>query len=238
MITFRQHIEIAKVISDEESINKYVDTLPLSERLLILRGIDEVYPLIDMGRRDLSNFDRFNFNITVDSLVLGQFIMIEQIVTGKTTFKTEAENDLAIAKLLIRPKSHMEFDNSDEDSEYKNEQMILDSDVRDIYAVLTKFLKNRDYVLFNQFSGVFYEVPDDDDFDEDISAEEKTSEQMFQQQWYWYSIVRMLAKEDITRYDDIYMLKMSTVMPEMSFLAQRNKIDSARQRQSEALRKL
>ena len=51
-------------------------------------------------------------------------------------------------------------------------------------------------------------------------------------------MVRMLAQEDITRYSEIYMLKMSTVMPEMSFIAQRSKIESARQRQGEAMRKL
>jgi hypothetical protein len=42
----------------------------------------------------------------------------------------------------------------------------------------------------------------------------------------------------VTKYDEIYMLKMSTVMPEMSYLAQKNKIDSAKQRQQEAMRKL
>ena len=57
--------------------------------------------------------------------------------------------------------------------------------------------------------------------------ESSTDESLFSQQWYWYSVVRMLANEDITKYDDIYMLKMSIVMPEMSYLAQKNKIESA-----------
>ena len=60
---------------------------------------------------------------------------------------------------------------------------------------------------------------------------------LFNQKWYWYSIVRTLANEDITRYSEIYMLPMSTVLPEMSYLAQRNKIESAKQRQSQAMRK-
>jgi hypothetical protein len=48
----------------------------------------------------------------------------------------------------------------------------------------------------------------------------------------------MLANEDVTKYDEIYMLKMSIVMPEMSYLAQKNKIESAEQRQQQAMRKL
>tara|TARA_R110000803_G_scaffold71519_1_gene134796 strand:- start:482 stop:1198 length:717 start_codon:yes stop_codon:yes gene_type:complete len=238
MITFRQHLEISKRLSSEKSISEYIDELPLSERIQIIRDIKEVYPLLNMADRSIEKLDKFNFNTTIDSLVLGQFIMLEQIITGKTAFNTEAENDLAIANLLIRPSSHLEFDNSNPDTEKENENMILDSDVRDVYTILTKFLKNRDYVLFKQFSGVFYEIPDEEEEDTETSQEEKTSEQVFQQQWYWYSVVRMLGQEDITKYDDIYMLRMSTVMPEMSFLAQKNKIDSANQRQSEALRKL
>jgi len=107
-----------------------------------------------------------------------------------------------------------------------------------VYAVLQKFLKNRDLVLFEQFKGVFYEVPDEEEDDEDSTEEERTAESLFQQQWYWYSMVRMLAKEDITKYEEIYMLNMSTVMPEMSYLAQKNKIEAARQRQQQALSKL
>ena len=48
----------------------------------------------------------------------------------------------------------------------------------------------------------------------------------------------MLAKEDITRYEEIYMLRMNLVMPEMSYIAQKNKIDSANVRQEQMTRKL
>ena len=51
-------------------------------------------------------------------------------------------------------------------------------------------------------------------------------------------MVRMLANEDITKYSDIYMLPMGIVLPEMSFLAQRSKIENARKRQEQAMRKL
>lgn len=237
MITFKQHIEISSVLSSEDSIDEYIQSLPLAQRINMIRSIEEVYPLKNMDAWDLSEFNQFNFSIRVEDLVLGQFIMLEQIITGKTKFKTEAENDLAIANLLIRPIHHQEFDNSNQEKEEVNKQNILNADVRDVYGVLTKFLKNRDYTLFKQFSGVFYQI-DDDEEDEEESADSKTSEQLFQQQWYWYSMVRMLAKEDITKYDEIYMLKMSVVMPEMSFLAQKSKIESASQRQAQAMRKL
>ena len=116
--------------------------------------------------------------------------------------------------------------------------MILSSSVQDIYSIVNIYLENRDFVLFKQFSGVFYELPDEDEETEEQEIEEKTNESLFHSQWYWYSMVRMLAKEDITKYDEIYMLKMATVLPEMSFIAQRDKIESANRRKQEALNKL
>jgi len=108
-------------------------------------------------------------------------------------------------------------------------------DVREAYWILNTFIENRDKILFNDFAGVFYEKPEEDDIED---AEEAVAKDKFSQQWYWYNIVRMLSGEDIHRYEKTYMLPMNVVLPEMSFLAQKNKIESARQRQSEAMRKL
>jgi len=239
MITFRQHIDISKSIKRDKSIFGYIANLEVSEKIQVTRDIAESYPLKNLPLESLSLNDKFKYTTDVMEMVLGQFIMTEQIITGKTNYETDAENDLALAELIIRPKHHQEFDNSDIGTEAKNKEDILNSDVREIYSVIYKYLDIREYVLFKQFAGVFYEVPDNKEDTEDEDEEsEKSGEDLFQQQWFWYSMVRMLANEDITRYEEIYMLKMSTVMPEMSFLAQKNKIDSARQRQSQAISKL
>jgi hypothetical protein len=237
MITFRQHLEISKYSNKDNGILEYISTLSPEDRVRTTRDIMATYPINMKG--DISEATKKKFNIYTDimGLVLGQFIMLEQIITGKTKYATDAENDLAIAQLILRPKHHNDFDNENTEDEAVNDEAILNTPVEDIYRILTKFLDNREFVLFKQFSGVFYEIPDEDE----EAEEEKgtaTAEQLFSQQWYWYSMVRMLAQEDITRYSEIYMLKMSTVMPEMSFIAQRSKIESARQRQGEAMRKL
>ena len=238
MIDFKTHIKLLSNLSDDSGIEDYLQELEPLERIKIARAIKEVYPI----REDkvITDYIKSNFSVTltVEEAVLGQFIMLEQIVTGKTKFKREYERDLAFAKLILRPKHHKEFDNEKVEDEIANEKAILDSPVQDIYSVINYYLDNRDFVLFKQFSGVFYEMPDDDEEITDDKKEEKTSENLFHNQWYWYSIVRTLAKEDITRYNEIYMLKMSTVLPEMSFLAQRDKIEKAQRRKQEALNKL
>jgi len=162
--------------------------------------------------------------------------MLEQIITGKTKLPDHLV-DLEIAKLVIRPEHHEDFDNDNIEDERNNQEDILNMDVREVYWILENFMNDRNKTLFKDFSGVFYDATEDEDEEEEI-VEDKTAEMLFNQQWYWYSMVRMLANEDITKYSDIYMLPMGIVLPEMSFLAQRSKIENARKRQEQAMRKL
>lgn len=237
MITFREHIEMSNNLSQEFGLSKYIESLEPAKRVRFIRDIRDVYPLKDNIGEHFEAMDKFKCYFKVDDLVLGQFIMIEQIITGKTKYDSDAENDFALAQLLMRPSKHELFDNEDSKLEQQNSEAILNTDVREVYAVLKRYLDDREFVLFKQFKGVFYEVNEDEDV-KDEEEIEKAGKELFQQQWYWYSMVRMLAQEDITRYEDIYMLKMNVVMPEMSYLAQKNKIEAAEQRQANAMRKL
>ena len=237
MITFREHIKISNSLSQEFGLSDYIESLEPAKRIRFIRDVRDVYPLKDNTAEHFEAMDKFKCYFQVDELVLGQFIMIEQIITGKTKYESDAENDFALAQLLMRPIQHELFDNEEPKVEQQNREAILNTDVREVYAVLKRYLDDREFVLFKQFKGVFYEVNEDEDV-QDEEDTDKAGKELFQQQWYWYSMVRMLAQEDITRYEDIYMLKMSVVMPEMSYLAQKNKIEAAEQRQANAMRKL
>lgn len=241
MIDFKTHIRLFEEANSKSDTDTYLDSLDAVERLNLNRSIEQTYPIQDTAY--VSDYIKEHFNVTetVESAVLGQFIMLEQIVTGKTTFSKDYQRDIAFAKLILRPKHHKEFDNSNLEDEIENEKNILSSPVQDIYSTINNYLDNRDHVLFKQFAGVFYEVRDDEEEDEEEelpTETNKTADALFRQQWYWYSIVRMLAKEDITKYEEIYMLPMRTVLPEMSFLAQRDKIESANKRMQAAMNKL
>ena len=233
MITLKQHIDLMEWISGGKSPSEYVQKLKPLEAIEFIRSSDVTYPVKECTKRP--RLDK-NYYTRVEDLVLGQFIMLEQIITGKTKLADHLV-DLEIAKLVIRPKHHNVFDNENQEDELKNQEDIFNMDVREVYWVLDSFIKARNKTLFEDFSGVFYDVNENEE-EEDNTVEEKTSEMLFSQQWYWYSIVRMLAQEDITKYEEIYMLPMSTVLPEMSYLAQKSKIESAKQRQEQAMRKL
>jgi hypothetical protein len=220
-------------ISVHGSAKHFLESMKPIDYLDFSRGLNECYPIKEKIRKPNTKKKVYT---SVNSIVLGQFIMLEQIITGKTKLPDHLV-DLEIAKLVIRPEEHDSFDNEDIEAEKKNQEDILNMDVREVYWILENFMNDRNKTLFKDFSGVFYDAMEEDDEEEEI-VEDKTAEMLFNQQWYWYSMVRMLANEDITKYSDIYMLPMSVVLPEMSFLAQRSKIENARKRQEQATRKL
>lgn len=237
MISLRTHIEITKKATSEESMFEVIKKLSVEERLNLIRESEDVYPLTSDIKPSIKYLEDFNVYTNIMDLHLGQFIMLEQIITSNEKYKEKVDNDLEIAKLIIRPKHHKEFDNEDQDAESKNLEDILNSSVTDVYGCINEYMKNREFVLFKQFSGVFYTLKDYDD-EEEEDKEALVGEDLFNNQWYWYNIVRTLAQEDIRRYEEIYMLKMNIVLPEMSFLAQKSKIEQTRMKKQEMASKL
>lgn len=237
MISLRTHIELTKSVDSEDKVLETLNTLDIEERLNVMRNMSEVYPLTEDTRANPEYKNDFNIYEKITDLHLGQFIMLEQLITSNEKYENRVDNDLEIAKLIIRPKHQKEFDNEDLESEKQNTEDILNSDVRNVYGCINKFMKDREYVLFKQFSGVFYNIKDYSE-EEEEEKKELVGEDLFYNQWYWYNIVRTLAQEDIRRYEEIYMMKMNIILPEMSFLAQKSKIEKMNQRKMEAKYKL
>jgi len=236
MITFRQHISLMDFIVRGETTADFLKSLKPIESVDFLRSSEDTYPVGEKTKLNKKLFKEKTIYQSIEQLVLGQFIMLEQIITGKTKLP-DHKVDLEILKLIIRPKHHIEFDNENIKDETDNEEYILSLDLREVYYVLENFISSRNQTLFKDFSGVFYAPVDEDDTDEEIE-EDVASDNAFNQQWYWYSVVRLLSGEDIHRYEETYMLPMRTVLPEMSYLAQKNKIESAEQRKSQMMQKL
>ena len=234
MITFRQHIKLMNFLGSGRTTEDFILSLNDIEKINFIAFFDEVYPVQENMLGDDKIPSSKKVYTDVNSLVLGQFIMLEQIITGKTKLPDHLI-DLEIAKLIIRPKEDAAFDNEEPHKESDNQEGILNYDVRRVYYVLNTYIENRNKILFEDFAGVFYEA---NDGEEEEDSDENGSDMLFNQQWYWYSIVRMLSGEDVHKYEQTYMLPMRTVLPEMSYLAQKSKIESANQRQQAAMRKL
>lgn len=236
MITLRQHIEILANSGTDEGLNRYLKGLSVIKMLDLRENIEKVYPL----KRKQVDYTKLNFRVhkRVFDLVLGQFIMIEQIFTGKDEVPKHLF-DFSILRLILRPLTDTEFDNTDPNKERLNDDAILELDVETAMSVLADFTDDRNRVLFKEFAGVFYDPEQKKEGDEEKEeSNEDTFEYKFKEQWYWYSIVRRLGGENILNYERVYMLKMESVLPELSFLVQKAKVDKAQEFRNRAGRGL
>ncbi len=226
MITLRQHIDLTQSLRSESSLDAYLNGLGALEGLSLRRKMQEIYPL----KKIEVDYDQLNFKVhrRVFDLVLGQFIMIEQIFTGKDEVPKHLF-DFSVLRIILRPPEDPEFDNTNVTRERENDNKILDLDVVVATSILADFIEDRNKVLFSDFAGVFYD-PDQkkEESDEEPTGEE-TFEYKFREQWYWYNIVRRLGGENILNYDKVYMIKMESVLPELSFLIQKAKLDKAQE---------
>ena len=231
MISLQQHIRMQQVVESGGNLLSFFKNLTEIEAELLANDMEDSYPVQDNSRRPTFNKKIY---YGVEEMVFGQFIMVEQILTGKMGLNNHTA-DLELAKLLVRPLGDNVFDNEDGHKELANENDILSYDVREVYYILERFTKRRNKTMFEDYSGVFYDPKDEEDDDDGLNSDGGPN---FHQQWYYYSLVRMLANEDITKYDEIYMLPMKSVLPEMSYLSQKRKIDDAESRKQNALSKM
>jgi hypothetical protein len=227
----KTHIDFIESI-ESNTYTEFVKGLSAIDKLDFINNQDKVYPLPkspDPVRvRNMS--DKYNLYINILQMNLGQFIMLESQI------RSSRKRDDIIASLVIRPKDELNFDNENQIREEEIIKTLLDEDVLDVHSVILSMMLNRDYILFTKFSGVIYNRIDDKE-DEQEEEEDKTNQigdDEFNSQWFWYKIVRQLANEDITMFDKIYELKMSVVMVELSFLAQKSILENARARSEEA----
>jgi hypothetical protein len=158
---------------------------------------------------------------------LTQFILLEHTI--KNGF-----DESSIAALIIRPKDEPEFDNTDQEKEEKLMDSIYEEDAVAVSHIIKSMMQNRDYVLFTKFEGVIYNRIEPIEGEEEEEPDEPDT---FNERWFWYSIVRALANEDLTKFQFVYDMKMSDVLVEMAYRVQLAKRIEAERRAEEARRR-
>lgn len=231
---FKTHLEIKEAV-EEDRYNEYIEESSLRTRLEIIDSKEGVYPLSKSPEPDRVKKmgEKYNLYTNILNMNLGQFILLE------SQLKSENTRDDIVAVLIIRPKTEKDYSNDNPEEEERILNEILEEDVRDINSVISSMMFNRDFVLFTKFSGVLYsKVEKSEEEEEEQEEEDKDNglidDETFNNQWFWYKIVRQLAQEDIRRFNEIYEIKMSVAMVELSFLSQKLILDNARARAEES----
>ena len=193
---------------------KSKDDLSLKERLEILRDTN------DNPATEITSFKVYRDLL---EMTLAQFIYLEH------ELKQEKPSEERLVQLLIRPIDEVEFDDTQE-SEQAHLDALMELDAGAAFAAIRDLMNNREMVLFTRFDGVIYNRVEPSELDEE-EAEEDNS---FENNWFFYNIVRTLANEDITKFKEIYSLRMSEVLVEMAYRVQLSIIETARAKEEEA----
>lgn len=212
-----------------DQLEKFLNDISALEKLDVIRAADTFedsrFKTIDAS----SIAERYNVYTDITKMSLTQFILLEYAI--KADF-----DEASVASIVIRPKEEKEFDNTDQGVEEKLMSEIFEEDALAVSHIISSMMKNREYVLFTKFEGVIYdkiELDEDDDEDEDETDEPDN----FTERWFWYSIVRSLANEDLTKFQFVYDMKMSDVLVEMAYRVQLAKRQEAERRAEEARRR-
>ncbi len=170
---------------------------------------------------------RYNVYTDVLNMSLTQFILLEYAI--KADF-----NESLIAKTVIRPKDEPEFDNTDQEKEEALISSIYEEDAIAVSYIIKSMMNSREYVLFTKFEGVIYNRYELEEGEEEEEPEEPDT---FTERWFWYSIVRALANEDLQKFQYVYDMRMSDVLVELAYRVQLSKRIEAERRAEEARRR-
>ena len=199
---------------------KSKDDLTLLQRLEVLR--DQQRPEADPK----TIYERYRVYNSVLDMTLAQFIYFESEI------RQSQPSEQRLSQLLVRPTTEDEFDDTAPQEEAHLEQL-MGEDAYALFKVINEFMTNREFVLFTRFDGVIYSrIEKTEEEPEEEDEEDKQAE--FEDNWFFYKIVRTLANEDITKFSDIYSLRMSEVLVELSYRAQLSILETAKARQEEA----
>jgi hypothetical protein len=211
----------------EDKLEQFLKDISISERIDVMRAADRLdegsFRAVDAS----SIAERYNVFTDILKMSLTQFILLEYAIKG-------GFDEASIAQIVIRPKDELEFDNTDQDKEETLMSAIYEEDAVAVSHIIKSMMQNRDYVLFTKFEGVIYNRIEPIEGEEEEEPDEPDT---FNERWFWYSIVRALANEDLTKFQFVYDMKMSDVLVEMAYRVQLAKRIEAERRAEEARRR-
>ena len=220
-MNFEKCLEVFAAI-ERDGLESYAKSLTPSDKVKLLRFLEVVNSQRGVEDAEITMNDRYNVYTDLLSMSLSQFIYLEHEIQHGLS--------ISLASLFIRPKDEESFDNT-QDYEEAHINSLLSEDGIQIMSLFQKLKANREFILFTKFSGVIYNRIEPIEGEED---EDEIEDNEFSKRWFWYSIVRRLAREDITRFNEIYDLKVGNVLVELAYMAQVAEMEENQRRVEEA----
>ena len=177
--------------------------------------------------------DKYNTVGSIYDMEFGQFIMAEMAISSGKSQKSILS---MLALAVLRPKSDLVFDNTDDKKESENAKKVGLEHAKDVLNECSVYIEKRNKFIQEDFAGVFYkkvEETEEDDEDGIDDSAEQSFEESFNKDWYWYSIANSLADNDILKIETIMMMKMKYIAPHLAYLRMKGVIEHKRRKMQE-----
>ena len=142
------------------TLEQYYESLDVYAKLDAIKIFNKIRDEVVLKDNN-SIYGNYNVITDVESMVLGQFIMIEQIMNAQTDTK-----ELQILNLIVRPKADEEFNYVNSEAEQIHSKEIAQLDALEGISIFNEFVRSREETLFKKFNGVIYQEPDESMEDE------------------------------------------------------------------------
>jgi hypothetical protein len=158
--------------------------------------------------------------IDINTILLGEYIDIQN-------FKADIISNLHLITAILYKKykldefSNIHFEKYSDIDLYKRSEIFLDSDINDIYPVLS-IIKEFDNYINNNYSNIFSKTQqelDDDGEDYILTPKEKIEllKEKEKEKFSWEKLIDDLSGSDITKKIDILSLPLIFVLNDISF---------------------
>ena len=171
---------------------------------------------------------RYRFYGEIEEMTFAQFISIE---TTLQNVRDPKDMFVLVCSELLRPLSEKVYDNENVLMNNAHREAISDEEVPYMMELFGRFMKERNDFHYRKYRDVFiYESEDSDSGGYDSATS-------FYRNWHWYSYVRELSNEDISRYEQTMLLPMKVVAPEISSRQGLAKVEKQRMAEQEEISK-
>lgn len=193
------------------------------------KSLLETLKMLQTGSFDLEPLtSRYKYYDDIEEMTFAQFISIESSLQNIRDARTVY---ILVCSELLRPLSEKVYDNDDELRNIAHREAIGDEAAPYIFKLFNDFMKHRSEFHYKKYKDVFlYESEDGSQPDYDSSTQ-------FYRNWHWYSYVRELSGEDISRYEQTMLMPMKVIAPEISYRQGLAKVEKQRMAEQQAIAK-
>lgn len=214
------HYELIDAI-EGGTYEEFYDTLNTDQKLQLIRYAELSASPHPFNISSSKIYNNYKVYTDILDMSLTQFIYLEHEFGSGMTER--------LMSLIIRPLGEESFDDTTP-NEQSHVDGLLEEDAYEMLSIYKQLKANREFTLFTKFNGVIYTRYEPEE-GEEVEPRETDP---FTERWFWYSIVRRLANNDITKFDNIYELKMSVVLIDLAYQIQLAEIEENERRAQEA----